>query len=811
MAGKETVKGTFGNESIELNNAASEATLMAMLKIAQKDSAVLAQMAKQAGIDAKKMEDLLAESHDGGGGNKGVGLLGGAANLAGGFLMDMVGSIGKTIGSLMNFSESLMDGTARASDFFKAFSGLPLGLGLFADALAFSQKFMEKQIDTYRTISQTGAGLTSSLGGLRIQALSLGLSMDEFAQMFQKNQAALSVLGGSASAGAKNLVEINKQLINSRLGGTLMGLGYSFNEINGLIGDYLAVTSDGVKVNRSAASEQARLAKAAGEYGKELDFLSRLTGESREALQQKMAADAQEASWKMYLAGLPEEQQKLAAQAVERARLLGGKGGVDAIKAMFMGFAGPFSQEGQTFVATMNGGTRALNAMVTAVKSGQKSTTVMSQLDDLYARGVQENIKDLDKFKNAIYAMGQGSEGGARAMLEITEATNKFRAQGLTEEAAIKQAIIDARKKAAQDAAAAEGQAKADLAMKQFGAQLVTALLPVIEKLAKAGQSLIQKFIAFTENKGLMDKLQAGIERVIDYVSNILTKEGRDKIINDFKDLLKQLLIEIKLAFKPFYNEGDASKERNKMLLNDRLLEAQAKLAAAKQQELDDMEKQKAFDSAIKDKEKLDDAKARIEKIQNDKKLSDEVKRTEIAKINDSVEAERTRQNLIKNLDKESFEKQKAADDQHLKNAQTMVQNYQNRYNNWSKVGFDYKQGIKTENQAEWDYETGRFKREQYAMGTLGTGTLIKDFGKSRTVDLHGKEAVLTEAQLANMAQGIQQSSGGSTINIESLNVVAEGIISLNRQAAMQNKILNQMVENQRTMINRSTGNRLMV
>jgi len=806
MAGKEVVKGTFGNESIELNNAATEATLMALLKLAQKDSAILAQMAKQAGIDAKKIEDSLEKSKDSGGGGGGGGLnfLGGAANLAGGFLMDMVGGITKTIGNLAGFADALMDGTARASDFFKAFKDLPLGLGFFAQLLAAAQKFYEVQIDTYRKISETGAGLTGSLVGLRIQALTLGLSMDQFAGMFAKNQKALAALGANAARGAQNLVAINTQLINSNLGHHLMGLGYTFEQINGLIGDYLAVTADGVKVNRSAASEQARLAKAAGEYGKELDFLSRLTGESREALQQKMAADAQEASWKMYLAGLPEEQQKLAAQAVERARLLGGKGGVDAIKAMFVGFAGPFSQEGQTFVATMNGGTRALRDMVTAVKSGQKSTTVMTQLDNLLSQGISDNIKDLAKSKNAIYAMGQGSEGGAKAMLEITEAMNVYTQKGMTEASAIRQAIIDARAKAEVDAKAAKAQAEMDLAMKQLGAKLVMALQPMITKLAEIGRTLIDRFMR------LVDIYLPDIEHALEQVAAFIEQAFRDpdaawaKISGWFKGMLAKMLEAFSHTGLGRILFGDAAES----------LGRQSKIEEL--HGLDEIRMRELIGKTNKTEQEQAELESMKQTISEGRKaLADEMRDKakgylDDSKINDAVVSQLA----------EKYHKTQAE-------ILTAAQNSQ------SEIGKDYlktwddvkqKQKKKQEEaKAEADkIEKGDIPLSQYknkviaefASGTPGSGKgILQDFGRESVAKLHGREAVLTEEQLTNLAKGIQQQSSGPVINAEINNsdLVVEHLIQLNRQAAMQNKILNQMVENQRTMINRSTGNRLMV
>jgi len=806
MAGKETVKGHFGNEPIELNNAATETTLVALLRLAQKDSAVLAEMAKKAGIDSKKIQESLDKQSDGGGGGSkggGLGLLGGAANLAGGFLMDMVGGITKTIGNLAAFGNQLMDGTARASDFFKAFKDLPLGLGLFAELLAFAQKFMEKQIDTYRTISQTGAGLTSSLGGLRVQALNLGLSMDEFAGMFATNQAALSSLGGSASAGAKNLVAINNSLINSKMGGTLMGLGYSFSQINGLIGDYIATTGDGLKVGKDVTSEQTRLAKAAGAYGKELDFLSRLTGESREAIQKKMEADAQEASWKMYLAGLPEEQQALAAQAVERARMMGGKGGVDAIKAMFMGFAGPFTAEGQTFISTMGGGTKALQDMVGAVKNNKDATKTVAQLDNLFAKGMISNIKDIEKFRTNIMAMGQGADGGAKALLEITEAVNVYKRNGIDNVAAIEQAIKDARTKQSNDAAAAEAQAKVDLAMKRLGAQITLALLPLIESLNKIGLELIGKFSKLVTRH--LPDIQDALKKLADWIEFAFNdpEAAWKQISGWFKGMLAKMLEAFSSSWLGRKLFGDAAESLGRQSRIESLQGVDKTRMEQLYNKINPDDKEKA-ELAAMEKTIREGELALAQEIRDKAKGM-----AEDSKVNDAVvdqlatKYHKTQSEILKDAGNTSSEIGK----EYRKNFDLMKIEQEKK-----------KQAQLAEANKIEKHEYGldflkAFKVKEFASGTAGSGKLLQDFGKEELVKLHGKEAVLTEEQLTNLAKGIQQASGnGATINanVGQSDLVVEHLITLNRATALQNKILGTMVENQRTMINRATGNRLM-
>jgi hypothetical protein len=809
MAGKETVKGTFGNESIELNNAATEATLMAMLKLAQKDSQVLAQMAKQAGIDAKKIEESLEKSQNSGsGGGGGFGLLGSAANLAGGFLMDMVGSIGKTIGNLVAFSDALFNGTARTSDFMKAFKDLPLGIGHFASLLGAASKYFEKNLDSYVQIAQSGAGLATTMSSIRFTALTMGLSLDQFTQVFAKNQDVLSRLGATGALGAKNLVAINQQLINSRFGGTLMGLGYSFEQINNMVGDYIKATGDSIKYDRDLGKEQARLTKAAGDYGKELDFLSKLTGESREAIQKKLEADNAEASWQSFVSGLSDAQRDAAKNALARARMLGDKGAVDTIKAMFMGFAGPFSQEGQTYTATMGEGTRVLRQMVTAAMSATETDNHLAEMNKLFARGAAANIKDLDKFKNSIYAMGQGSEGGAKALLDITTAMNTYRSKHLDKEADILAEIIKLQQHQLDNAAEVEAQEKRDLALKRLGAQLQAALLPILQELSTVAGNLQKKLLAWLQAPDHIEKLKNAVDTAAKFIDKVFSdpEAAWKQIVGWFKGMLADMLdamIDGPFGEAVFGDardrlraEGQVERLKNLDMAEYKALKNREAMGERGHLTTTELEKIKEMDKIIADGRK---GLQTTLKIQEDKLRSDafvgagDKEAAEYYQKQWHMSAEqldRARANPLGETNRTVNARARQNDDVLRKQADEMQKS---------------REAIEKGNTSVDD-----LLKMIPGRATGSQGARVEDWGRESLVKLHGKEAVLTEEQMNSLGKS-GTSGSGSTIELADLKIVAEGIISLNRQAAMQNKILNQMVENQRTMINRSTGNRLMV
>ena len=67
------------------------------------------------------------------------------------------------------------------------------------------------------------------------------------------------------------------------------------------------------------------------------------------------------------------------------------------------------------------------------------------------------------------------------------------------------------------------------------------------------------------------------------------------------------------------------------------------------------------------------------------------------------------------------------------------------------------------------------------SVGTIGNyGNIIKDFGKETAATLHGREAVLNETQLTNLAKGLFNYGGLMSQNMsrDTIDAVAKGYIS---------------------------------
>ncbi len=798
------VKGTIGDQPVELNNAATESTLLQMLALAKQDSAVLRNMAAKAGVDAKAIEKASKNleqqnkaSADAGGS---LTSLAPKASLLGGFLMDMGASAMKTMGNLVEFGDELMEGKARASDFFKALKDLPLGLGLLATVFQKAMQYQERNLDVYRQISSTGAGLNGSLAELRTKASGLYLTLDEFANVMKTNGDTFKSLGGSASAGSEAFININRRIMKSGLGDNLLNMGYSFEQVNNLLGGYLRVSGDGLRIGRDSAKEQERLAKAAANYGKELDFMARLQGESREALEQKMQAEAQEASWQLHLAQMDEEGREKANMALMRANAVGGKGAMDALKASIMGFAAPFSEEGKNFVSLFGAGTKAIETMARTVKDGTKAEEASGKLDKLMAQAVAGNIRDMKGLQNVINAMGLGGTDMARGIMDVVKANTEYIKTGRVSAEEIEKAIQETKRRQAADQKAADAANQNEKRMKELGNQINQALMPVMELLARYGNRVVGEFMKFINTIDLPklgQELAKFMEGVMNYAKNLFSEEGRTKIMNDIKHWFQLLLVELKLALIPWYTEADAEEERKRLTKDKEIYDARAKSVEelkeiarleARQKLLENTDSLKTINQAIQnDQEKL-------KALKENKDLSDEEKRTQQEEINRRIKANQENKQMLERLDDttrtQALNETKARIAR-MKASATLATAGQETY------------------RERRTRESAEINEQQAAIDAMGanpmgvgvrhggsigaTGNVLENFGTGTRITAGGKEGMLTEQQMTNLAKG-----SADTGAAQAQERLANAIIALNKSQAMTNQLLAQSVEYQR-------------
>lgn len=303
-----TVTGRIGDQEVALINAASEATLIklleAMNKMAgipngsrptgnapgtatQSNQAEASTLMSKAGEAAGKLASALAEATST--------VLGWAGTLAGSVL-NLVQNLGK---------ELLMGGN-RVSDFTKHLEGLPWLLGTLGKGINLLAGFVDKNIDTYRSMSQVGASFGGSLTEMRMAAAQSGMSMERFSALVQSNAQTMALFGGSVSQGAQRFGLLSKQLREGETGQQLMAMGFTMDELNETLVTYSNINS---RMGRDRAQSDRELIERAGNFGLELDKAAAATGLSRSQVAKTVDAMSKELNIAAMIAKLPKDQQ----------------------------------------------------------------------------------------------------------------------------------------------------------------------------------------------------------------------------------------------------------------------------------------------------------------------------------------------------------------------------------------------------------------------------------------------------------------------------------------------------------------------
>lgn len=306
MAGQ--VTGELGGSPIFLENAATEATLEALLQATLANSpnkgkaaqiqkayeeAVKRSTEKQQGnTDAlKRQADAIAKEEKSRSDlNKQMQEEKEAREKLFNGLNELGQLVGKGLGAAFGTA------TPKVNDFTNALSGIPI-LGPIIGALG---NALQGSIDNFRTLSTVGADFGVGVNGVRTEAAKAGMSLDTFTKTISENSGNLALLGGNAALGAKIFQNVNASLQGPFQQG-LARLGFSMEETAEYTAGYLAMQT---KLGRAQRMTQEELNQGAQDYLIELDRLARVTGMSRAEAQKALDAQLQDKRMKALSASL---------------------------------------------------------------------------------------------------------------------------------------------------------------------------------------------------------------------------------------------------------------------------------------------------------------------------------------------------------------------------------------------------------------------------------------------------------------------------------------------------------------------------
>jgi hypothetical protein len=489
------VTGHLGDQPVELNNAATEATLRTLLTIAKVDSKNLLELAKKAlGPDAQGLRDFEEALEEGTKEFKDLNLQ--TSDLIEKQIQHKKNIEDLKVGfkSLKGTLDILTGGNASVSAVLKNFEHLPYGIGEVAKGFNMLATYQQTNLEALQKMSSSGVTFAGNLTELRVASAKTFLTLDQFGAAIKKNADVFSSMGGNAQDGVTQFVKIQNALLSpgSQTQKNLASLGYSAADAADLTASYMR--SQGT-MNKSELQNTDKVTASVTQYAQELTSLAAITGKSREEIQKKMDEENAEAQWQAALAAMSPEKAEKMRMGLQNAMAQGGKGAVDAFKAMALGFP-PMTKEAQLYTATQSAGVAALHRYNDVANNSSISTQRASELNRAaMAKAIAEGRGDMDKMRTVLRAGGLTGGELATTLAEAQKMQTKY--AGMSEEQILKTMNADAAKnKTAETQAAAVDEGNKRL--QAFNAALLEAISPIVSALTPAIKYLVPVIAGLT-------------------------------------------------------------------------------------------------------------------------------------------------------------------------------------------------------------------------------------------------------------------------------------------------------------------------
>ena len=495
-----SVTGTIGSDSVELNNAATEATLQALLNQIKGNTDALRSLAGKAGIDTSTSANLNTSQKN---------------------LSATTQVVNVSFAGLISSTDQLATGQATMSGILSNFSNLPGPLGLVIKGFASLASFQETNMKSYQDMSASGVSFSGNLTEMRMAAQNSYMSLSEFSGLIKNNSQALTALGGSANTGAVAFAKFSHAMLSSDVGTQLLALGYTAEEANQGMITYLSAA--GVSNAKDLESNKA-LRQGAAEYLGELDRLAEVTGKSRKEQDDIMKKQKLDAEIQMTAARMAPAQRAGFEENVKYMTMMYGDAGKDMALAQAQ-HRSVITKEGQTLTAIAPGMQQAYQKMVDA---GNKFGIGSKQYIDAQNEMSLATQKGMNSIPLAAYSANDSLKSLSQAQLTVADQEKK----GLTSKEA-----FDARDKKIEDekAARAVSQAKVmaetDKNLKELGQSIMELISPIV--------SFLTPVIGFLANH--MTALGALMATYIGYqliINREKAKEAATGILNKIKNPL---------------------------------------------------------------------------------------------------------------------------------------------------------------------------------------------------------------------------------------------------------------------------------
>ncbi len=174
------------------------------------------------------------------------------------------------------------------------------GAKLVAEGSKLMLSQLQGQVDAFQTIGEVGGLTADGLTGLQRQFLASGLTLESYTKAVQNSARSLARFRGLTGAGAEDFSKIVGSLTQSTDLG-LRRMGLSADQMGESTEAFL---SRQTRLGLSQGLTTSQLAQSTTSYIKELDTLSKVTGQSRKAIQAQQDAALSETRFRASIEGM---------------------------------------------------------------------------------------------------------------------------------------------------------------------------------------------------------------------------------------------------------------------------------------------------------------------------------------------------------------------------------------------------------------------------------------------------------------------------------------------------------------------------
>ena len=375
----------------------------------------------------------------------------------------------------------------------------------------------QKTIETFRTVSQSGALFSDGMLGMRKAATTAGMSLEDFSKVASTNKEAFANLGLGVSGGMQKMSK-SMAAGGEEMRKQLFGLGYSMEDQGNMMASVMSTMAG--PAGKLKASD-AQVAAATKQYAQNLSLLSALTGEDMKNKEAAIKKENENLAFQQQLDGMSEEERLNLQESMKGMSELQRK----ALRERMV--YGTVVSADANIAEAQSSAFKAQNEKLFALqKSGQ--LTVQSTIDTQaeYGPAVAEQVKAMKESARASLQVGGDLAAANNGLMQTYQLQNKMSKDGVEQ---TKKTLADQVANAKKDpmVEAQESQRKFGLAMddlvsnnmKLFGEGL-TNTMDIATKAVTAFKDFVN---GVTTEPTWVEKIIAGIGALTAAIPGLIT------------------------------------------------------------------------------------------------------------------------------------------------------------------------------------------------------------------------------------------------------------------------------------------------